>query len=196
MRRGPAEFRNVLLAERADDDFAHLVARLCVFSVWRLALLDRLTASRDPMLAAIAGKGVKEVTYHRDYAAQWVVRLGDGTALSHQRMSDGVLAVTPLIGPLFQAHPIEERLAAAGVAVDPASLRDDFQQVWEFVLTTSGLSGPPVPPSGSPPASLSPPAPPASLSPPAGRSGEHTPALAAILDEMQETARTVPGGVW
>ena len=65
-----------------DDDFAELVGRLLVFSTWRLALFERLTTCADPVLAAIAAKGVKELTYHRDYAAQWVVRLGDGTELS------------------------------------------------------------------------------------------------------------------
>ncbi|WP_204037569.1 1,2-phenylacetyl-CoA epoxidase subunit PaaC, partial [Actinoplanes utahensis] len=139
MRRDPSAFRNVCLAERSDDDFAHLVARLCAFSVWRLALLDRLTGSRDPMLAAIAAKGVKEVTYHRDYAAQWVVRLGDGTDLSHQRMTVAVATLAPSLDELFQSHPVESRLAGEGVAVDPSTLRDDFDQVWGFVLTTATL---------------------------------------------------------
>lgn len=195
MRRGPADFRNVRLAERADGDFAHLVARLCVFSVWRLALLDRLTASRDPMLAAIAAKGVKEVTYHRDYAAQWVVRLGDGTSLSHSRMADAVGAVRPLSGELFRAHPVEERLAGAGVAVDPGSLWAEFAQVWEFVLVSGRLAA-----TGSSWSAPGPVEPVDSVEPVqqggAGRDGVHTAALAEILEEMQGTARSVPGGVW
>ena len=77
--RNEPEFRNVRLVEAADRDFAELVGRLLVFSTWRLALFERLSDSPDPVLAAIAAKGVKELTYHRDYAAQWVVRLGDGT---------------------------------------------------------------------------------------------------------------------
>ena len=77
--RDEREFRNVRLVERADADFAELTARLLVFSAWRLALFDRLTADSDPVLAAIAAKAVKELTYHRDYAAAWVIRLGDGT---------------------------------------------------------------------------------------------------------------------
>src|SRR5580698_3363162 len=80
--RDEAEFRNVRLVERPDADFAELAGRLLVFSTWRLALLGALTASRDPVLAAIAGKSVKELAYHRDYAARWVVRLGDGTGVS------------------------------------------------------------------------------------------------------------------
>ncbi|MEU4160064.1 1,2-phenylacetyl-CoA epoxidase subunit PaaC [Actinoplanes sp. NPDC026670] len=222
MRRAPAEFRNVRLAERSDDDFAHLVARLCAFSVWRLELLQRLSGSRDPMLAAIAAKGVKEVTYHRDYAAQWVVRLGDGTELSHQRMVAAVDALTPLLGELFEPHPVESRLAAAGVAVDPGGLRAAFDEVWAYVLTTAtlGAAATPVPaPSHEPAAAVS--SAPASSAPASsgpgssapgssalvfsspgssvfagGRDGVHGPELGEILDEMQGLARSVSGGAW
>ena len=78
--RPERDFRNVRLAERADADFAELVVRLLVFSTWRLALLSDLRSCRDPVLAAIAAKGVNELAYHRDYAAGWVIRLGAGAA--------------------------------------------------------------------------------------------------------------------
>ena len=78
--RDQQDFRNVRLCELANGDFAFSVVRLLVFATWRLAVFDRLTGSADPVLAAIAAKGVKELTYHRDHAARWVVRLGDGTA--------------------------------------------------------------------------------------------------------------------
>ncbi|GIE83045.1 phenylacetate-CoA oxygenase subunit PaaI [Actinoplanes philippinensis] len=185
MRREVAEFRNVRLAERGDDDFAHLVARLCAFSVWRLELLQQLTGSRDPMLAAIAAKGVKEVTYHRDYAAQWVVRLGDGTGVSRQRMAAAVDALTPVLGELFQPHPVETRLAAEGVAVDPAGLRATFDDIWAYVLTTATLD-----PAAAPAVTSS------TGAPAGGRDGVHGPELGEILDEMQGLARSVPGGAW
>jgi ring-1,2-phenylacetyl-CoA epoxidase subunit PaaC len=140
--RGPAEFRNVRLAERADDDFAHLMARLLVFATWRLALLDGLTSSRDPVLAAIGAKGVKEVTYHREYAAQWVVRLGDGTDLSHHRMQAAIDAVWPALDELFRTHEVERELAAAGVAVDPATLRAECHAVLAQVLNAATLTAP------------------------------------------------------
>ncbi len=177
--RDPAQFRNVRLAERADDDFAHLVARLFVFATWRLALLDRLTGSRDPVLAAIGAKGVKEVTYHREYSAQWVVRLGDGTAVSHERMQNAIDALGPLLGELFQPHDIEVRLAAAGVAVDPAELRPEFDAVLAQVLEAATLTAPPWPVAGG-----------------GGRDGVHGPELTEILDELQGLARSTPGGVW
>src|SRR3984957_17044099 len=99
--RTEGEFRNVWLAEVTDADFGGLIARLLVFSTWRLALLDGLRSSRDPVLAAVAAKGVKELTYIRDYAAQWLLRLAGGTASSRARLLAGLAAVTPLIRDLF-----------------------------------------------------------------------------------------------
>jgi ring-1,2-phenylacetyl-CoA epoxidase subunit PaaC len=178
--RDAAEFRNVRPAELGDPDFAHLVARLLVFSCWRLPLLDRLSASRDPVLAAIGAKGLKEVTYHREYAAQWVVRLGDGTDLSHRRMQTAVDAVLPPAGELFSTHEVEARLAAAGVAVDPAVLRAEFDEAMSQVLAAATLSAPAN----------------AADAGPAGRNGGHGPELGEILAEMQQLARALPGGVW
>jgi ring-1,2-phenylacetyl-CoA epoxidase subunit PaaC len=180
--RDPHEFRHVELASFEDADFAHLVARLLIFSTWRLALFDRLAGSRDPVLAAIAGKGVKELTYHREYAAQWVVRLGDGTEVSHERMQVALDAVWPLTAELFETHEIESRVAAAGVGVDPSELRDEFEAVFEQVLAAAKLraatkvGGSAV--SGG------------------GRDGVHGPELVAILGEMQELARAMPGSTW
>jgi ring-1,2-phenylacetyl-CoA epoxidase subunit PaaC len=173
--REAGQFRNVRLAERADADFAHLVARLLVFATWRLALLDRLSAAPDPVLAAVAAKGVKEVTYHREYAAQWVVRLGDGTAESHRRMAGALAAVWPLTGELFRPHEVELRLG-----LDVSALRPEFDDVLAQVARAATLELPG--PADAPAAS--------------GRDGEHTPALAEILAELQSLARATPGGVW
>ncbi|MFI7602048.1 1,2-phenylacetyl-CoA epoxidase subunit PaaC [Actinoplanes sp. NPDC049681] len=197
--RDEGEFRNVRLTERADADFAHLVARLLAFATWRLALLDRLTASLDPVLAAIAAKGVKEVTYHRDYAAQWVVRLGDGTDLSHERMQAAMDAVVPLLGELFVAHETELRLAEAGVAVDPSGLREEFDAVWAQVieaakLRPAGAAG--MGPAAAEAGAAADVAAPGTGSEKGGRHGLHTPGLAEILTELQAIARSLPGGSW
>lgn len=191
--RDEGDFRNVRLTEHADADFAHLIARLLAFATWRLALLDRLTASADPVLAAIAAKGVKEVTYHRDYAAQWVVRLGDGTGLSHERMQAAMDAIVPLLDELFMAHETELRLAGAGVAVDPSGLREEFDAVWEQVIeaatlrpTSASLVG----------AAADSAVAGAAGSAAGGRHGVHTPAMAEILAELQGIARSLPGGAW
>ncbi len=98
--RTEREFRNVRLVERTDADFAELVGRLFIFSAWRLAVCRELTAEPDPVLAAIAARAVKELTYHRDYAAGWVIRLGDGTDLSHAKMQAALCTLWPLAGEL------------------------------------------------------------------------------------------------
>src|SRR5271165_2912296 len=109
--RDEHEFRNVRLVEALDADFAELAGRLLGFSAWRLALFSRLAESADPVLAAIAAKGVKELAYHRDYAAQWVIRLGDGTPLSHGKMQAALVTIWPLVDELFEADPVTAALA-------------------------------------------------------------------------------------
>ncbi|WP_405995178.1 1,2-phenylacetyl-CoA epoxidase subunit PaaC [Streptomyces sp. NBC_00986] len=95
-------FRNVRLAELPNGDFAFSITRLLVLSSWRLALFERLAGTtQDPVLAAIAAKGVKELAYHRQYAAEWAVRLGDGTDESQRRMRDALTAIAPYVDELF-----------------------------------------------------------------------------------------------
>jgi ring-1,2-phenylacetyl-CoA epoxidase subunit PaaC len=183
--REPHEFRNVQLSEvdcgpGAGGDFATTIARLLVFSSWRLALLERLTGSRDPVLAAVAAKGVKELAYHRDHAVQWTLRLGDGTPESHRRMDAGLDVIWPLVGELFVTHPVELRLAARGVAVDPATLRASVDEVLDAVLPAATLAKRQV--SGA-----------AALR---GRNGVHTDAMAPLLNEMQSVARAHQGASW
>jgi ring-1,2-phenylacetyl-CoA epoxidase subunit PaaC len=177
------EFRNVRLVEVADADFAGLMARLLVFSTWRLALLQGLGGSRDPVLAAVAAQGVREVAYHRDYAAQWVIRLGDGTDYSSQRMTAGLAAVASLTAELFEPTEIESRLVSAGIAVDPAGLRPDFDAVLAAVLAEARLAWPEAP-------GL------ARVSGGAGRDGVHTEELGYVLAEMQSVARAMPAATW
>ncbi len=179
--RDPHEFRNVTLAEIGNGDFAQTVARLLLLSTWRLAVFQRLTGSRDQVLAAIADKGVKELAYHRDWAARWVVRLGDGTELSHQRMQDGLGAVWPYLAELFVASDAERAMAGMGVGVDPADVRAEVDEVVEQVLAAATLERPSL---GEGPAEVS------------GRAGRHTPELTDLLAELQGFARANPGARW
>jgi len=179
--RAENEFRNVRLVEGPDADFAELTGRLLVFSAWRLALFGRLAGSKDPVLAAIAAKGVKELAYHRDYAAQWVIRLGDGTRLSHDKMQAAMHAIWPLVDELFSADAVVADLP--GVAVDPPSLRAEVDGVLDIVLATATLDRP----GGTPMASVA---------GKTGRDGVHTEALGYILAELQSVARAHPDATW
>lgn len=182
--RTEAEFRNVALAELGDElDFARAIARLLLFSTWRLALLQRLLVSRDPVLAAVAGKGVKEVAYHRDHAARWTVRLGDGTAESHRRMQDALDAVWPHVEELFRTSDVERRLAEAGVAIDPQQLRPEVDAVLDEVLAAATLTRPQLPAIGT-------------IGGRGGRQGLHTEQLGHVLAQMQSLARQHPGATW
>ncbi|MCF6428839.1 1,2-phenylacetyl-CoA epoxidase subunit PaaC [Amycolatopsis tucumanensis] len=181
--RDEHEFRNVRLAELERGDFGQLIAVLLVFSTWRLALFQRLRSSVDPVLAAIADKGVKELTYHRDYAAQWAVRLGDGTAFSHERMQAGLDGIWPFVDELFVPHETESRLAAAGVAVDPASVRAEFDDVLAQVFAAGSLARPES--AGK-----------AGVNGQTGRGGRHTEAMGYLLAELQSVARAHPEATW
>ena len=178
--RDEPQFRNVRLVEPANGDFAVSITRLLVFATYRLALLHRLGSSRDPVLAAVAAKGVKEVTYHRDYAARWLITLACGTDESRRRIDAAVAVVWPYVGELFTGHPIETRLATVGAGVDPADLRAEFDAVMTQVLHDAEL---PIPATATPGGRT-------------GRDGGHTEAMRFLLAEMQSVARSHPLGQW
>jgi ring-1,2-phenylacetyl-CoA epoxidase subunit PaaC len=171
--RGEGEFRNVRLVELPNGDFACSTVRLLVFSTWRLALLERLASADDPVLAAVAAKGVKEVAYHRDHAARWAVRLGDGTEVSRVRMEAGLRRIWPYVPELF----------ASESGVDQADVRAEFDAVIDQVLAAAGL--------GRPEAGTR-----AGVSGRMGRDGVHTEAMGYLLAEMQSVARSLPGATW
>lgn len=174
-QRDPAEFRNVLMAELPNGDFAFSVARLLLFSCWRLALFARLAGTADPVLSAIAAKGVKELTYHRQYAAEWTVRLGDGTEVSAARMRAGLEQIFPYLAELFVAGDV--------LGVDGAAVREDVMSPLRQVCEAAGLPLPELLADA--------------LRPPRrGRAGEHTEHLAPLLAELQSVARALPGATW
>jgi len=180
--RDDREFRNVHLAEAPRGDFGEAVTRLVLLSSWRLALLGRLRESSDPVLAAIAAKGVAEVTYHRDYAARWFVTLARGTDESRRRLASAIAVLWPLVPELFAAHDIEVRVAEAGAGVEPAAVLDEVTGVLDQVFDAAGLERPAI-----------------DLRPHArqrGRDGVHTEAMGLLLAEMQVVARAHPTGVW
>jgi ring-1,2-phenylacetyl-CoA epoxidase subunit PaaC len=177
--RDEAEFRNVHLVERERGDFGVAMARLLILATYHCELYERLQASTDETLAAIAAKAVKEVDYHRDHATMWVLRLGDGTEESHVRMQAGLDAEWAYVAELFDPSSVDPRLVADGVAVDPSTLRPAFDERVATVLEQATLTVPTTPPA-----------------PGGGRRGEHTEALAPLLADLQGLARAHPGASW
>lgn len=181
--REAGEFRNVRITELPNGDFAHTIARLLLFSTARLALLERLAAGRDRVLAAVAAKGVKEVTYHRDYAGRWFLTLAQGTDESRRRLLEALDLLWPLYAEMFRSHPVEVALAGAGVGIDPATVADEVDVVLARVFALSDVERPRRGPL-------------AGVQGRTGRDGLHTEAMSRLLAEMQVVARAHPAGRW
>ncbi|TYB47832.1 1,2-phenylacetyl-CoA epoxidase subunit PaaC [Actinomadura chibensis] len=181
--RGATEYRCVRLVEAENGDFGRTIARLALFAAWRLEIVRRLASSRDPVLAAVAAKGIKELAYHRDYAGRWFLILARGTAESRRRVVAGLAAVWPLHAELFTAHPVERRLARAGVGVDPGAVAGEVGALLDQMFSASGVERPDARPLAGPSGRT-------------GRDGLHTEALSRMLAEMQVVAREHPRGSW
>jgi ring-1,2-phenylacetyl-CoA epoxidase subunit PaaC len=177
--REEREFRNCLLVEQPNGDFAETIVRQLLFAAYQLGLYRTLTGSTDPTLAAVAAKAVKEVAYHLDHAAGWTVRLGDGTDESHARMQRALRRLWPYASELFEVDEVPGRLVAAGVAADPAELRAEWDRTIGAVLGPATLTRPELPPH-----------------PGGGRRGLHSEHLGYLLAELQYLHRVHPGASW
>ena len=177
--RDEREFTNVHLCELANGDFAHMIARLLFFSAYQSELYAQLSTSADPTLAAVAAKAIKEVSYHRDHATQWMLRLGDGTEESHRRARAAVAAVWPYPAELFEADRLTDELVAEGVAADPVAMQPPWSAYVTTVLEKATLGVPTAVPAVT-----------------GGRRGVHTEQMGYLLAEMQHLARSHPGATW
>lgn len=173
--RDDRDFRNVWLVERPMTDFGVAMARLLVFATYQLHLYRALAAGPDETLAGISAKAVKEVAYHVDHAAHWVLRLGDGTDESHVRMQSALDAEWPYVDELF--GPVDPALR--GRVADPASLREPVLADVRRVVEEATLSVPEVSPAIG-----------------GGRRGLHTEHLGHLLADMQHLHRSHPGATW
>lgn len=178
-RRDVLDLRNCLLVEQPVGDFGQTIARQFLFSSWQELLLQRLSASTDEKLAAIAAKAVKEVAYHARFASEWVARLGDGTEESRRRLIAGLGWMWRFTGELFTPDAVTQALVPSGIAVDPASLRPEWEARIANALSQIGLEMP---------------APHRAIL--GGREGHHSEHLGHILSEMQFLQRAYPGASW
>ncbi|ABQ67122.1 MULTISPECIES: 1,2-phenylacetyl-CoA epoxidase subunit PaaC [Sphingomonadales] len=177
--RDAEQFRNCLLVEQPNGDFGQTMARQFLFSTYQLALFEGLVGSTDPRIAEIAAKAVKEVRYHADISADWVIRLGDGTEESHQRMVDGFDWFWRFIDDMFAVDADQRALIDQGVLVDRAALRPAFDARVAEVLAEATL------PAAEPVWQVG-----------AGREGRHTEHLSHLLGVMQQLPRAHPEAAW
>jgi ring-1,2-phenylacetyl-CoA epoxidase subunit PaaC len=177
--RDVLDFRNCWLVEQPNGDFARTMARIFLFSTWQEMLFGHLESSKDETIAAIAAKAVKEVRYHAELSAEWVIRLGDGTEESRRRMEAGLDWLWRLVPELFEMDAIALEAAERGIGADVTLFRDDYDARIRAVLAEATLETPrdqrPIL---------------------GGRRGHHGEHLGHLLALMQYLPRTYPDAAW
>lgn len=178
-RRDPHQFSNLMLVEQPNGDFAHTIIRQHLYSAFAHPFWQAMTRSADATLAAIAAKSIPESAYHLRHAAEWTIRLGDGTDESHRRAQDALDALWPYTGEIFASSEPEIELIAAGILIDPATIRAAWTFSLDRVFAEAGLAKPQ-----------------SAWMQSGGRRGRHSEHLGHLLAEMQILPRSYPGAIW
>ena len=177
--RDVLDFRNCLLVEQPNGDFAQTIARQLLYSTWQHMLQQRLTQSCDKFLAEFSAKAVKEVAYHRELASDWTIRLGDGTEESARRLAEGLDWCWRFIPELFEVDEVLAELIERGLAADPRLFEAEYRAEIGRVLAEAKLEAP------------------AEQRPIlGGRRGHHSEHLGHLLAVMQFLPRTYPDATW
>src|SRR5947207_6679357 len=140
--RDVLDFKNCLLVEQPNGDFAQTLARHLLYTTWQHLLLQRLTKSADTFLAEFSAKAVKEVAYHRELASEWTIRLGDGTGESARRMAEGLDWCWRFVPELFEIDEALEAVIDGGVASDPREFEEEYRAAIGAVLAEARLEAP------------------------------------------------------
>jgi ring-1,2-phenylacetyl-CoA epoxidase subunit PaaC len=177
--RDAREFRNLLLLEQNNGDFAFTMARQFLFDSWHYLFLRELHGSTDNRISEIADKAVKEVTYHLERSGDWVVRLGDGTQESHRRIQKAINILWPYTGELFEMDEVDDALLRPGIAADLETLRRPWLEHVGATLEQATLEHPK-----------------SGWMQRGGKRGMHSEHLGYLLAEMQFLQRAYPGASW
>jgi len=177
--RDARAFRNLLLVERPNTDMAHTLVRGALFDLWHHHTLEHLRASADPRVAAIAEKAAKEVSYHLQRSADLVIRLGDGTRESHDRMQAALDTLWPYTGEMFLEDEVDAELAESGVGPPSGAVKPLWETDVTRLLDQATLARPST-----------------THVQKGGKRGVHTEALGYVLADMQFLQRAYPGAKW
>ena len=177
--RTERQFKNLLLTEQENGDWAQTIVRQFFFSVYQYFLYEKLQNSSDAQLAAIAAKSLKEVTYHVKWSSEWVIRLGDGTEESNERMQQAIAILWQYTGEMFVPSEYEIFLAEENIIPDTALLKDAWMEKVKAIFEEATLSIPEN-----------------VFMQQGGKNGTHTEKLGYILSEMQYLQRVYPGAEW
>lgn len=178
--RDTRDYKNCLLVEQPNGDWAQTILRQFFFSTYQFFLYQRLQQSTDATLAAIAEKSLKEVTYHVRWSSEWVIRLGDGTEESHDRLLNALDELWMFTGELFIPVPYESDAVKAGIGVDVSALKATWEQRVNEIFEEATISMSTT----------------SSWMQSGGKEGVHTEHMGFILAEMQYMQRVYPGCEW
>lgn len=178
--RDELEFRNILLVEQPNEDFAHQMLRQFFWDAFDHAFTKRLTSSSDPTYSAIAGKAIKEATYHLRHSGLWVIKLADGTEESRRRIEDALDELWMYTGEMFETDELYERLQAKGVLPAMDEIKAEWDNTLERIFKEATLDMPD----------------PDQYMQTGGRKGVHTEELGHMLAVMQSLPRSMPNAQW
>ncbi|WP_435105735.1 1,2-phenylacetyl-CoA epoxidase subunit PaaC [Arhodomonas sp. AD133] len=177
--RDVLDFHNTLLVEQPNGDYALTIARQFLFDAFHMPLLEQLSRSGDERVAEIAAKSAKEAGYHIRRSSEWMIRFGDGTDESHQRVQAAVDRLWPYTGELFTGDALDEAMHQAGVGADLAEVREQWSATVDEVFAEATLRRPEDGWMQS-----------------GGKQGEHSEHLGFLLAEMQFLPRAYPDARW
>lgn len=177
--RDVRDFKNVLLVEQANGNFADTIARQFIFDTFNYHFFDALQQSSDQELVKIAEKAIKELRYHYRYSAEWVIRLGDGTEESHEKMQAALDEIWEYSGELFEIDEVDQIMVEAGIGVDLNAIKALWEERVQAILTEATLKQPEV-----------------RWIQQGGKQGKHSEQMGFILAEMQWMQRAYPGMEW
>ncbi len=177
--RDAREYKNCLLVEQPNGDFAHTLMRQYLFDAWHLPMLTALKSSSNSRIADIAEKSAKEATYHLERSENLVISLGDGNQESHDRMQAALETLWPFTGELTTSDALDEELAASGIAPDLGSIKTRYENHLSATLDAATLVAPEDVGMRK-----------------GGKSGLHSEGLGFILADMQWLQRAYPGATW
>lgn len=177
--RGEREFKNFLLLEQPNGDWAHTIMRQFFYDNFMQLVYTKLLLSTDKQIAAIASKAIKEVNYHLKFSSEWVIRMGDGTEESHERVQNAANTLWEFTGELFVPTDYDNEMASQGIAPDVTSLKNEWENRVNEIFAEATLQVPQ-----------------ATWFQSGGKTGVHSENLGLLLTDLQYLQRTYPGASW
>lgn len=177
--RNEREYRNVLLVEQPNTDFAYSITRQFLFDVYHLLLLTELQNSKDETLQAIAKKSIKEVNYHVRFSSDWIIRLGDGTSESNEKTQNAINDLWTFTDELFHQTDADIAMINEGIGVDVTKLKEPFYKKVNEILEESTLKTPE-----------------SIYFQKGGKQGIHSEHMGYLLADMQYMQRSFPNMNW